>query len=68
MIQKDHQWLTYRQLCLDARLDHHSMAPMNMLRAGHGWICGFLAGNGIYAVALNILNILQFFSCKSIKN
>ena len=30
-------------------------------RAGHGWICGFLVGNGIYVVALNFLNILHFF-------
>jgi hypothetical protein len=37
-------------------------------RAGHEWIRGFLAGSSIYVVAPNFLNILQFFSCKSIKN
>jgi len=37
-------------------------------RAEHKWIRGFLAGSGIYVVAPNFLNILQFFSCKSIKN
>ena len=37
-------------------------------RAEHEWIRGFLTGSGIYVVAPNFLNILQFFSCKSIKN
>ena len=40
----------------------------NETRAEHGCTHGYLAGNGIYVVALNFLNILQFFSCKSIKN
>jgi hypothetical protein len=42
--------------------------PSIMPRAEHEWICGFSAGSGIYVVAPNFLNILQFFSCKSIKN
>jgi hypothetical protein len=40
----------------------------HLTKAGHKWIRGFLAGSGICAVALNFLNILQFFLCKSIKN
>ena len=39
---------------------------MAWIRADHGWIHRFLAGNGIYVIAPNFLNILQFCLCKSI--
>ena len=40
---------------------------VNIDGAGHEWI-RFLVGSGIYIVAPNFLNILQFFLCKSIEN
>jgi hypothetical protein len=56
---------TYAASFLFLRL---SSRRQNNSRAGHEWIRGFLAGSSIYVVAPNFLNILQFFSCKSIKN
>ena len=58
-------YLAFRNVC--GHMGTLAQTP-SIFRAGHGWIRGFLAGNGIYVVALNSLNILQFFSCKSVEN